>query len=81
MTAEASWQAHAVQAFALATGGNYVYSASNDGGIRVWSEKGDKIAELPSSGADVGTLHVFGNDVYAGDEAGSVSIAITSYEA
>lgn len=70
-----SWAAHAVQPFALAISGGNVYSSSNDGGIRVWSLTGDKISELPSTGADVGALHVFDKHVYAGDEDGNVSAA------
>lgn len=65
-----------MQLFALAAGGGFVYSSSNDGGIRVWSGgsgSADKIAELPPTGGDVGTLHVFGKELYAGDETGNVS--------
>lgn len=68
-----SWAAHGVQPFALATDGETLYSSSNDGGIKVWSLTGDKIAELPSTGADVGALQVFDKQVYAGDEGGNVS--------
>ena len=68
-----SWAAHAVQPFALATDGNTLYSSSNDGGIKVWSVSGDKITELPSTGADVGALQVYEKQLYAGDEDGNVS--------
>ncbi|KAJ8722723.1 hypothetical protein PYW07_003903 [Mythimna separata] len=69
-----SWTAHGVQPFALATDGETLYSSSNDGGIRVWSLTGDKIAELPPTGADVGALHVFDKRVYAGDEGGNIVV-------
>lgn len=74
LTPGASWSAHVVQLFALAAGYGHVYSSSNDGGIRVWTPKGEKVKELPPTGGDVGILHIFGNNVYAGDEAGNVSI-------
>lgn len=73
LTSGASWSAHTVQLFALTAGCGYVYSSSNDGGIRVWTPKGEKVKELPPTGGDVGVLHIFGNNVYAGDEAGNVS--------
>ncbi|KAJ8725645.1 hypothetical protein PYW08_003828 [Mythimna loreyi] len=69
-----SWAAHGVQPFALATDGETLYSSSNDGGIKVWSLTGEKIAELPSTGADVGALHLFDKQVYAGDEAGNIVV-------
>lgn len=74
MSPGASWSAHAVQLFALAAGCGHVYSSSNDGGIRVWTPKGEKVKELPTTGGDVGIIHVFENYVYAGDETGNVSI-------
>ncbi|XP_026329599.1 uncharacterized protein LOC113237383 [Hyposmocoma kahamanoa] len=74
LTSGASWSAHTVQLFALTAGCGYVYSSSNDGGIRVWTPKGEKVKELPPTGGDVGVLHIFGNNVYAGDEAGNVVI-------
>ncbi|XP_075969580.1 uncharacterized protein LOC142972384 [Anticarsia gemmatalis] len=74
LTPKDSWAAHAVQPFALATGNGYLYSSSNDGGIRVWSPSGQKITELQSTGADVGTLQVFGTNVYAGDEDGNIIV-------
>lgn len=73
LTPKESWAAHAVQPFALATDGNTLYSSSNDGGIKVWSTTGDKITELPSTGADVGAIHMYDKQVYAGDEDGNVS--------
>ncbi|CAB3242174.1 unnamed protein product [Arctia plantaginis] len=69
-----SWQAHGVQLFALATGNNYLYSSSNDGGIRVWTLTGQKVTELPFAGADIGTVQVFGSHVYGGDESGNITI-------
>lgn len=62
-----------MQPFALATDGDTLYSSSNDGGIRVWSMKGDQVTELSSTGADVGALHVYDRQLYAGDEDGNVS--------
>ncbi|KAH9630721.1 hypothetical protein HF086_004012 [Spodoptera exigua] len=79
LTPKESWTAHAVQPFALATDGDTLYSSSNDGGIRVWSMKGDQITELPSSGADVGALHVFDRQLYAGDEDGNVKESKTRF--
>ncbi|XP_013186487.1 uncharacterized protein LOC106131821 [Amyelois transitella] len=70
----ASWSAHAVQIFALAAGNGNVLSASNDGGVRVWSTEGQKIADLPSAGPDVGVLRVYGKAIYAGDEGGNVLV-------
>ncbi|XP_026746782.1 uncharacterized protein LOC113508026 [Trichoplusia ni] len=74
LTPKEAWSAHAVQPFALATSGANLYSSSNDGGIKVWSATGDKITELPATGADVGALHIFGDNVYAGDEAGNIAV-------
>lgn len=61
-----------MQPFALAAGGGRVYSASNDGGVRVWGEDGSKVTELTIAGPDVGTLRIFGGELYAGDEGGNV---------
>ncbi|XP_053625626.1 uncharacterized protein LOC128683738 [Plodia interpunctella] len=69
-----SWPAHAVQIFAVAAGNGSVYSASNDGGVRVWSADGQKIVELTTAGPDVGVLRVFGKAVYVGDEGGNVLV-------
>ncbi|XP_049866886.1 uncharacterized protein LOC126367426 [Pectinophora gossypiella] len=77
LTPGASWAAHSVQLFALAAGNGKVYSSSNDGGIRVWTQKGEKIKELPKSEGsegDTGILHVFGKELYAGDETGNVTV-------
>lgn len=74
LTPKESWTAHAVQPFALATDGDTLYSSSNDGGIRVWSMKGDQVTELSSTGADVGALHVYDRQLYAGDEDGNIII-------
>uniref|UniRef100_A0A2A4JVX5 Anaphase-promoting complex subunit 4 WD40 domain-containing protein n=1 Tax=Heliothis virescens TaxID=7102 RepID=A0A2A4JVX5_HELVI len=74
LVAKESWAAHAVQPFALATDGAVLYSSSNDGAIKVWSMTGDKIAELPSTGADVGSLYVYDKQLYAGDEDGNITV-------
>lgn len=39
----------------------------------MWSMKGDQVTELSSTGADVGALHVYDRQLYAGDEDGNVS--------
>lgn len=70
----ASWLAHSVQPFALAALGGFVYSASNDGGIKVWSSQGEKVKEFPPSDADVVSLHIFNKQLFAGDEVGTVSV-------
>ncbi|XP_072943923.1 uncharacterized protein [Epargyreus clarus] len=69
-----TWAAHGVQLFAIAAGDGRVYSSSNDGGVRVWTANGEKVAELKSTGADIGAIQVFANHVYAGDEDGNVII-------
>ncbi|OWR49495.1 uncharacterized protein LOC116767596 [Danaus plexippus] len=69
-----SWMAHGVQLFALAASEGKVYSASNDGGVRVWTSAGDKISELPPPDGDIGSLCVFGKLLYAGDELGNVYV-------
>ncbi|KAL0893892.1 hypothetical protein ABMA27_013992 [Loxostege sticticalis] len=69
-----SWTAHGVQLFAIAAHAGNVYTSSNDGGIRVWSSQGEKVAELKTADADIGALRVFGKELYAGDEAGNVLV-------
>ncbi|XP_026758065.2 uncharacterized protein LOC113517560 [Galleria mellonella] len=69
-----AWAAHGVQIFAIAAHNGNVYSSSNDGGIRVWSAEGEKITELQAADADIGTLRVFDNGLYAGDENGNVIV-------
>lgn len=73
LTHEKSWSAHGVQIFALVADQSRVYSTSNDGGIRIWSTEGEKLKELPTTGADVGILRLYGKELYAGDEGGNVS--------
>ncbi|KAI5633098.1 hypothetical protein NE865_14226 [Phthorimaea operculella] len=70
----ASWAAHSVQPFALAAGNGHVYSSSNDGGVKVWTPQGEKVAQMEASEGDIGILHVFGKQVCAGDEKGNVMI-------
>ncbi|XP_034840256.1 uncharacterized protein [Maniola hyperantus] len=70
----ASWKAHDVQLFALSANDGKVYSASNDGGIRIWTSEGDKISELPAPDADIESIHVHGKYVYAGDEGGNIYV-------
>lgn len=79
LSSASSWAAHAVQPFAIAAGGDSVYSSSNDGGIRVWTPEGTKIKELPTSEGDIGSIYVFDKHVYAGDEMGNVSILLNIY--
>ncbi|XP_045445488.1 uncharacterized protein LOC123653542 [Melitaea cinxia] len=69
-----SWTAHAVQPFAITASEGKVYSASNDGGVRVWTLNGDKIAEYSASEADIGSLSVSGKYVYTGDELGNIYV-------
>lgn len=61
-----------MQLFALAASNGKVYSTSNDGGVRVWSSDGEKIAEFPASEADIGSVTVCDKHVYTGDELGNV---------
>ncbi|XP_023947482.2 uncharacterized protein LOC112052578 [Bicyclus anynana] len=70
----ASWTAHAVQLFALTASDGKLYSASNDGGIRIWTYDGQKISELPIPDADVESICTHGNYVYAGDELGNIYV-------
>lgn len=69
----ASWSAHASHVFALDAAAGKVYSASNDGGVRVWSDQGEKLQDLAHSDGDIEALHVYGNNVFTGDEVGTVS--------
>ncbi|XP_013182306.1 PREDICTED: uncharacterized protein LOC106128454 [Papilio xuthus] len=68
------WTAHETQVFALTAANGNVYSSSNDGGVRVWSATGVKVAELPPTGGDIGALCVHNNQLIAGDESGNVVI-------
>lgn len=43
----------------------------------MWTAKGEKVTELPTTGVDVGTLHVFDKELYAGDEGGNVCIYLS----
>ncbi|KAL4710704.1 hypothetical protein ACJJTC_004349 [Scirpophaga incertulas] len=67
-----SWSAHGVQLFAIAVGQSKVYTASNDGGIRVWSTQGQKEAELKTADDDISVLRIFDKTLYAGDVVGNV---------
>ncbi|XP_050664509.1 uncharacterized protein LOC126965089 [Leptidea sinapis] len=68
------WAAHEVQIFALAANDSSVFSASNDGNIRVWNTNGEKIKEIPTSGSDIESLFIHGKNLYSGDEAGNVFV-------
>ncbi|XP_068629628.1 uncharacterized protein [Battus philenor] len=70
----ASWSAHEMQLFALTAANGNLYSSSYDGGVRVWSSNGSKVAELPSTGGDIGALYVCENQLISGDEGGNVVI-------
>lgn len=72
LSSGADWTAHESQVFALSAANGFVYSSSYDGGVRVWSAKGDKIAELPPTGGDIGDLCVHENQLISGDESGNV---------
>lgn len=63
-----------MQLFALAASNGKVYSSSNDGGVRIWTSDGEKIAELSASEADIGSITVCDKYLYAGDELGNVNI-------
>lgn len=69
----ASWSAHASQLFSLDAAGGRVYSASNDGGVRVWTDEGEKLCNFPHTEGDIESLHVYGTNVFTGDEVGNVS--------
>lgn len=45
----------------------------------MWTAKGEKVTELPTTGVDVGTLHVFDKELYAGDEGGNVCTYLPIY--
>ncbi|XP_063821748.1 uncharacterized protein LOC135071844 [Ostrinia nubilalis] len=75
LTPGVAWSAHGVQVFAIAAQGGKVYTASNDGGIKVWSDQGNKVADLKTTGdGDICALRVFDKELYAGDEAGNVLV-------
>lgn len=74
LTPATSWQAHAVQPFALTAGAGKVFSSSNDGGVKVWNAEGKKITQLTPSDMDISALTTLGTSVLlTGDEGGNVS--------
>ncbi|XP_041977188.1 uncharacterized protein LOC121731682 [Aricia agestis] len=74
LTPAVKWQAHEVQLFAISAGNGKVYSASNDGGVRIWNSSGEKIGELPALEGDIGSITVHDKYVYVGDEIGNIAV-------
>ncbi|CAK1552054.1 unnamed protein product [Leptosia nina] len=68
------WSAHEVQIFAIAANETNVYTSSNDGLLKVWTTKGEKVTEIPTSGADIGALFILDKELYTGDEGGNVLV-------
>ncbi|CAH4032040.1 uncharacterized protein LOC123710873 [Pieris brassicae] len=71
---ETKWTAHEVQIFAIAISKTNVYTSSNDGCIKVWTLKGEKVTELRTDGAEIGAMFVLGEELYAGDEGGNIFV-------